>query len=143
MGDSKTGRKSVILGAPALAVLRSLEAGRAGIYVIASTTAGTKQEAPRRDLHRPWKAVCRAAGLEGLRLHDLRHSFASVGAEGGLGLLTIGKLLGHADAATTQRYAHLAATAERRAADMIGAEIARAMRLPGAEIVNLEERRRA
>jgi integrase len=143
LSDSKTGKKVIILGGPALAVLRQLESAKIGRYVIASTTAGTKDEKPRADLQRPWKAICRAAGLDGLRLHDLRHSFASVGASGGLGLPVIGKLLGHADSATTQRYAHLDATAERRAADMIGAEIAAAMGLPEADVVSLDERRRA
>lgn len=139
--NSKTGRKVVILGAPAIAVLRQLDAAKIGRYVIASTSAGTNEEKPRADIQRPWKAICRAAGLDGLRLHDLRHSFASVGAAGGLGLPVIGKLLGHSDSATTARYAHLDATAERRAADMIGAEIAAAMGMKEVAIENPPGRR--
>ena len=119
--NSKTGRKAITLNAPALAVLHSLE--RSGRFVI----AGANPEVPRADLKKPWTAVTEAASLSGLRIHDLRHSFASVGAGGGFGLPIIGKLLGHMQAATTQRYAHLDADPIRRAADAIGASIAAAL----------------
>src|SRR5208337_303211 len=69
--------------------------------------AGAKDGTPRSDLKKPWAAVSRAAGLEGVRLHDLRHSFASIGAGASLGLPIIGKLLGHSQPTTTARYAHL------------------------------------
>ncbi|SFJ61413.1 site-specific integrase [Aerobium aerolatum] len=124
--DSKTGRKTIILNAPALAILNDLK--RIGVYVIAGETAGTKGEKPRADLKRPWALVTKRAGLEGLRIHDLRHSFASFGAGGGMGLPIIGKLLGHTQAATTQRYAHLDADPLRKASNAIGATIAAAMR---------------
>ena len=68
-----------------------------------------------------------AAGVKGLRIHDLRHSFASIGAGAGLGLPIVGKLLGHTQAATTQRYAHLDADPIRRASDASGAKIAAAL----------------
>ena len=71
--------------------------------------------------------VTREAGLEGLRIHDLRHSFASFGAGGGLGLPIVGKLLGHANAVTTARYAHLDADPLRVASERIGSTIAAAM----------------
>src|SRR5690606_361894 len=100
---------------------------RIGAYVIAGETAGTKEEKPRADLKRPWTLVTKRAGLEGLRIHDLRHSFASFGAGGGMGLPIIGKLLGHSQAATTQRYAHLDADPLRKASDAIGNTIAAAM----------------
>ena len=67
------------------------------------------------------------ADLQGVRLHDLRHTFASVGAGGGLGLPIVGKLLGHSQPSTTQRYAHLDVDPLRRAADTIGATITAAM----------------
>jgi integrase len=87
-------------------------------------------------LDRPWAAVRKAAGLDGVRLHDLRHSFASVGAGGGLSLPIIGKLLGHSQSMTTQRYAHLANDPVRQAVETIGATIAAAMsRKPGAEVM--------
>ena len=54
-----------------------------------------------------WDKVRRRAGLEDVRLHDLRHSFASVGARSGESLLVIGKVLGHASSSATSRYAHL------------------------------------
>ncbi|MBM3564281.1 MAG: site-specific integrase [Alphaproteobacteria bacterium] len=119
--DSKTGRKAITLNAPALAVLQSLE--RMGLFVI----PGANAEVPRADLKKPWTAVIEAASLPGLRIHDLRHSFASVGAGAGLGLPIVGKLLGHTQASTTQRYAHLDADPIRRAADAIGATIAAAL----------------
>ncbi len=95
--DSKTGRKTVVLNAPALAVLNDLI--RVGLYVI----AGEDPEKPRSDLKRPWAQITKHAGLDGLRIHDIRHSFASFGAAGGMGLPIVGKLLGHANSATTAR----------------------------------------
>jgi integrase len=88
---------------------------------------GAKAGAPRADLKKPWLAVCNAARLHGVRLHDLRHSFASVGAGGGMGLPIIGRLLGHSQPSTTARYAHLDADPMRRAVDTIGATISAAM----------------
>jgi integrase len=76
--DSKTGRKTVILNAPALAVLNALE--RDGPYVV----PGDDPAQPRHDLKRPWDAVTKHAGLFGVRLHDLRHTYASFGAGSGL-----------------------------------------------------------
>ena len=82
---------------------------------------------PRPDLHRPWRAITRRAGLEGVRLHDLRHTYASFGAGSGLGLPIIGRLLGHTQAATTARYAHLDNDPLRRASEAIGGKIAAAL----------------
>jgi integrase len=121
LADSKTGRKTVILNAPALAVLAGLE--RMGSYVV----PGDNPERPRADLKRPWEAVAKRAGLDRVRLHDLRHTYASFGAGGGLGLPIIGKLLGHTQASTTQRYAHLDADPLRRASEAIGGRIAAAL----------------
>ena len=123
--DSKTGRKTIVLNAPAMEVLSSLP--RIGDFVIASESAGTDEEKPRSDLKRPWAMVSRRAGLDGVRLHDLRHTYASYGASGGLGLPVIGKLLGHAEARTTQRYAHLDNDPLRRASEAIANTIASAM----------------
>jgi integrase len=121
--DSKTGKKPIYLSAPSLAILSALPRIEGNPFVI----PGGKPGQPRADLKRPWAAVTKAAGLEGLRLHDLRHSFASIGAGASLGLPIIGKLLGHTQAATTHRYAHLDADPMRRAAETIGATIAAAM----------------
>ncbi len=78
-------------------------------------------------MNKPWRAIRRHAGVEDLRLHDLRHSFASVGAGAGMGLPIVGALLGHKQAATTERYAHLDASPLRMASDQIGAKIAKAL----------------
>jgi integrase len=121
LADSKTGRKTVILNAPALAVLASLD--RLGTHVVPGDDPGK----PRADLKRPWEAVAKRAGLSGVRLHDLRHTYASFGAGGGLGLPIIGKLLGHTQTSTTQRYAHLDADPLRRASEAIGGRIAAAL----------------
>jgi len=121
--DSKTGKKPIYLSAAALAVLSTLPHLEGNPHIIPGDRAGQ----PRVDLKRPWTAVTKAARLEGLRIHDLRHSFASIGAGASLGLPIIGKLLGHTQAATTHRYAHLDADPMRRAAETIGATIAAAM----------------
>jgi integrase len=119
--DSKTGRKTVLLGAAALRILAELP--RIGSYVI----AGADPKKARADLKRPWTAIRRHAGLSGLRIHDLRHSYASVGAGIGLGLPIIGRLLGHTQPSTTARYAHLADDPLRRASEMVSGRIAAAM----------------
>lgn len=127
--DSKTGRKTIVLGAASLDVLDSLP--RLGRYVIASSSAGMANECPRADINRLWNAIRTAAGLKGFRLHDLRHTNASVGAGQGLSLHMIGQLLGHSQPSTTKRYAHLAAAPQRRAADLIGGQVAEALGLHG------------
>ena len=136
--DSKTGRRSVVLNAPALAVLASLP--RLGAFVV----PGGDPERPRHDLKNLWQAVSRRAGLSGVRIHDLRHTYASFGAGGGLGLPIIGKLLGHSQPATTARYAHLDADPLRRASESIAGKIAAAMGdgpKAGGEVVPLKRPR--
>jgi integrase len=121
--DSKTGQKAVYLSAAALAVLSSVSRAQGNPFVI----VGGRENAARADLKKPWTAVTRAAGLQGLRIHDLRHSFASIGAGASLGLPVIGRLLGHSQPATTARYAHLDADPLRRAVNTIGETILSAM----------------
>jgi integrase len=116
--DSKTGKKTVVLTGPALAVLAVVP--RCSEYVI----AGLDPERPRSDLAKPWRAIVKRAGLDGLRLHDLRHSFASVGVSANFGLPVIGALLGHARSETTARYAHAATDPMRHAANTIAGIIA-------------------
>jgi integrase len=137
--DSKTGAKVIVLGGAALTLLDRLP--KIGRHVISSTSAGTVNEKPRADVNRLWRAVCREAEIEGTRLHDLRHSNAAVGAGAGLSLHQIGALLGHSQAATTKRYAHLAADPQRRAADLIGNEVAAALGL-GANVVTINDEKR-
>ncbi len=123
LADSKTGKKPIYLSAAAQVVLAALPRIAGNPHII----AGAKDGAPRSDLKKPWAAIKRAAGIEGVRLHDLRHSFASIGAGASMGLPIIGKLLGHSQASTTHRYAHLDADPLRRAVDTIGATITAAM----------------
>jgi integrase len=93
---------------------------------------------PLRELRGVWDKVTRAAGLEGALVYTLRHSFASVGAGGGLSLQIIGKLLGHTVARTTERYAHLSGNVLEEAAAKIGAVIAGAGK--GGNVVPLPTR---
>lgn len=135
--DSKTGAKPIYLNAPALDILNNLQ--RVGVYVIAGESAGTKDEKPRADLQRPWARVIEHAGLTGLRIHDLRHTFASNAAASGASLLVIGRLLGHRDIETTSRYAHLADDPVRAANDKTGARMKAAMERREAQVVPLRE----
>jgi integrase len=121
--DSKTGAKPIYLNAAALAILAGIPHLEGNPHII----PGSKPGAPMSGIDRPWYAVTKAAGLGGLRIHDLRHSFASVGAGSALGLPVLGKLLGHMKTSTTSRYAHLDADPVRRAAETIGAAISSAM----------------
>src|SRR5204862_1275733 len=110
-----------------------------GPYVV----PGDDPEKPRVDLKRPWGAVAGRAGLDRVRLHDLRHTYASFGAGGGLGLPIIGKLLGHTQASTTLRYAHLDSDPLRRASEAIGGRIAAALEgRRGAPVSSIKKRRR-
>jgi integrase len=123
LSESKTGRKPIYLSAAALEVLVSIPRVEGNSYII----VGSKEGQPRADLKKPWAAVRKAADLDDLRLHDLRHSFASIGAGASLGLPIVGKLLGHSQPQTTARYAHLDADPLRRAANLIGSDISAAL----------------
>jgi integrase len=93
------------------------------------------------ELQKPWRGIRAKAGLDNVRIHDLRHSFASVAAGTGMSLPMIGKLLGHTQASTTQRYAHLAMDPVRTAADAIGAEIGSVIRRGAAGLGSETSRR--
>jgi integrase len=121
--DSKTGAKIVYLNAPARALLQQLTHLADNPRVIPGMRAATASAA----IDKAWAKARTAAGLHDVRLHDLRHSFASVGAAGGLSLPIIGALLGHRHTTTTARYAHLSADPLRAANDAVGARIAAAM----------------
>ena len=120
LADTKTGKSNRPLGEPAAAIIRSLPRLNDSPYVI----PGAKPNAPLREISRVWYAVRYAAKLEGLRLHDLRHAFASVPASSGESMLVIQHLLGHVRLGTTERYAHLGADPVKRAADKAATEIA-------------------
>jgi integrase len=121
--DSKTGARVVYLNAPARALLEELPRMADGLRVI----PGLRADSAGPAIDKIWSRVRKAAGLADVRLHDLRHSFASIGAAGGLSLPIIGALLGHKHATTTARYAHLSADPLRAANDAVGARIAAAM----------------
>ncbi len=135
--DSKTGRKVVMLNAAAIDVLKKLQP--LGEFVI----AGDADDKPRTDLKRPWTMLTAYAGLQGLRIHDLRHTHASIGAGAGLGLPIIGKLLGHRHPETTARYAHLDADPLRKASNRIAETIAAALgaTVPDSNVVPLPARK--
>ena len=118
--DSKTGAKIVPLGEPAVAVLRGIARSEDSPWVLPGFKRGTHLAY----LHEPWYRILKRAGIENLRIHDLRHSFASGGLLVGEGLPTIGKLLGHNKVQTTVRYAHLANDPLKSAANRIAGRIA-------------------
>lgn len=133
----KEGRPKVLrLTAPALEVLAELPRFETNPFLIvaargpgrSATADAERAAAPLSDIEAPWRRIRRRAGLEDVRLHDLRHSFASVAAGGGASLPLIGALLGHTQPATTARYAHLSADPLRALADSTAARIAAALR---------------
>jgi integrase len=109
----------VPLSAPAKALIAGLE--REGDYLFPGRTGPHRVE-----IKSAWAGLCRMAGISGLRIHDLRHSFASNLASAGVGLHTIGALIGHTQAQTTHRYAHLFDDPLREAAERAGAIVANA-----------------
>lgn len=120
--DSKNGRaRAIHLPQPALDALATLPRTSGTICMIA-------------DPYKTWYAVRDEAGCPDLRLHDLRHSFASAGLSAGLDLAAIGELLGHASAQTTKGYAHLMEDAGRaaatRTAELIDARAGRTLPPP-------------
>lgn len=114
--DSKTGQKDIILNAPAKAILAGLPRIHGNPFVI----FGAKEGAHRVDLNKPWRIVRKLAGIEGVRIHDLRHTLASHGRAAGVSLSIVGGLLGHKNTATTAGYAHLWDDPMREAASKIG-----------------------
>ncbi len=118
--ETKTGAKVVYLGDPAIAVLRGIDRQDDNPWVI----AGRKPGSHLTDLQHPWRRIRARAGLDDVRIHDLRHSFASGGLLVGEGLPMIGKLLGHTQVQTTARYAHLANDPVKSAANRIASRIA-------------------
>jgi integrase len=114
------------LSAPARQLLAEIRAeqtaGRRqlGPWVFPSSQSGTGHVI---DVGKGWAAICAAANIEGMRVHDLRHSFASQLASGGASLPLIGALLGHSSPATTSRYAHLLDDPLRAAVERVGAVI--------------------
>ena len=139
--DSKNNApRTVHLSDAALDVLKSVP--RVGRFVI----AGTKPDAPYQNLSRAWILARAFVGLEDVRLHDLRHSYASLAAGRGVSLQTIGKLLGHRRVATTARYSHLCVDATAAVNDELGIAMTAAIEKgrpmgDGAKVIKLKRRR--
>lgn len=135
LADSKTGARGVPLGAAALACLQALPRTIGTDYVFPS-----EGQPDRHYIGTPkvWHRVKAAAGLPGVRIHDLRHTYASFGLAGGLSLPMLGAILGHRDFKTTQQYAHLADDPVRSAADRTAAAIAGAMRGGPENVIELK-----
>lgn len=118
--DSKTGGKIIPLASAAVDLLRKAPRVHGNPYVC----FGARRGQHFVGLPKVWYRIRARAGLNDVRTHDLRHSFAAVGAGGGISLPIIGGLLGHSQPQTTARYAHLASDPLHEAADRIGSEIA-------------------
>jgi integrase len=131
--NTKNGRsRSIILNDKAVTILRELDAQRdchprakESTYLIPSRNGAKKPYI--YDLRKPFVTTCEAAGIEGLRIHDLRHSFATLAIQGGASLYDVQKLLGHSDISMTQRYAHMADESLQRATDNMAGVIDRAI----------------
>lgn len=118
--ETKTGARPVYLSAPALSALAALPKVSNNPFVI----VGEKQGQHLVNLRKTWLRLCRVARLSDVRVHDLRHSFASVGVNGGASLPIIGKLLGHTKSSTTEKYSHLSADPVRAVNEAMGGQIA-------------------
>ncbi|MFY8093267.1 MAG: tyrosine-type recombinase/integrase [Niveispirillum sp.] len=126
--DSKTGAKKVYLGEAAMEVLDATPRLPGNPYVICGSVEGQHLQ----DLQKPWRRLRQRAGLPDLRIHDLRHSFASAAVGMGESLPMIGKLLGHSQVQTTARYAHLADDPMRASSERVSALLAARMKGPPA-----------
>jgi integrase len=138
LDDTKTGQKVLRLGAGALTLLADLAENRGKQPWVFPDPRDPAR--PVRNIDYAWDCIRAEAGLKHVRIHDLRHTFASVGISGGLSLAFIGKLLGHTRVQTTARYAHLMDDPVKGAADAISAAIDGAMTGKSAKIVNIAGR---
>ncbi len=126
--DSKSGKKPVYLNSLAMDVLSNLPHIEGNPHIIVGNKAGSHLV----NIRKPWYRIREAAGIEDVRIHDLRHTFASTAVSGGLTLPLIGKLLGHKKSATTERYAHLADDPIRAANEEVAQLLGKAFKSPAA-----------
>ena len=115
LSDSKTGPRTVWLSSPARRILDGLP--RQGPWIFPSPRGNGHRS--RTILERCWRTIRAEAGIEDVRCHDLRHTYASVALAHGETILTIGRLLGHNDPATTLKYTHLADAAVHEAVEAL------------------------
>jgi integrase len=111
--DTKTGARRIPLPQPARDLLTHLPRSPGNPYVIEGKIAGKYAT----DLQHPWRRIRARAGLAGVRIHDLRHTYASNAVSSGMPIQMVGRLLGHSQIQTTMRYAHLADDPVRQAAE--------------------------
>ena len=123
LADSKTGQKAIPLNAGALQVLNDQKRLKGSDYVFPAYRGDEHYEGTPK----VWKRIRAMAELQDVRLHDLRHSFASIAVSGGASLPIIGALLGHTNSSTTQRYAHLSDDPLRAASEAVGSQISAAL----------------
>ncbi len=114
--DSKTGPRTVWLSSSARSLLDTLPRRSRWMFPANGKTAPLSVET----LYRCWRSVRNEAGISDVRLHDLRHNYASFALREGESLLTIGRLLGHLDPSTTLKYTHFSDSMERSAVETIG-----------------------
>lgn len=119
LGDSKTGQKSILLSAGALAVLSDVPRFGGSAYVFPALRGDRNYVG----VSKVWRRIRQLATLPDVRIHDLRHSFASLAVSGGASLPVIGALLGQKNSATTQRYAHLSNDPLRQVNEAVGGRI--------------------
>jgi len=117
--DTKTGKRSIPLPAAARSVLNELPRDPKNQFVF----QGILEGGPVTDLRKPWRRIRTKAGLEDVRIHDLRHTYASKAIAGGMSLPMVGQLLGHSQFQTTMRYAHLADESVRMAANEVASSL--------------------
>jgi integrase len=113
--DSKTGARKIPLPPAAQEVLRRLPRPADNPYVICGELRGL----PMNDLEKPWRRIRARAELSDVRIHDLRHTYASNAVMAGLSIPMVGKILGHTQVQTTMRYAHFADDPVREAAKLV------------------------
>ncbi len=136
LGDSKTGAKIIPLGAPAMLVLDGQKRTAKSPFVFPAEGA---PERAFQGVEKVWLRVRKVADLDDVRLHDLRHSFASAAVAGGSSLPLIGKLLGHADVKTTSKYAHLGDDPVKAAAEQVSGVIAGALSGASADVLPIRK----
>ena len=140
--DSKSGRKVISLGAPALTILAGLQPSENDKKKSEFVLPALRGKGPLVGLQSAWERIRARAGLDNVRVHDLRHAFASVAVAAGESLYLTGKLLGHSRPETSARYAHLGDDPLKAAADRVSQRVAAALAgLGKGELVELAERR--
>ncbi len=128
--DSKSGPRTIWLSSAARAVIDAIPRHGPDCPYLFPARPPTR---PVDNIEYHWNRIRNEAGLPGLRLHDLRHSWASVAAMNGVDMVTIAKLLGHALVETTERYVHLSDQSVTDAADRVSGRIDAALAGRGAE----------